>query len=1582
MALMDLNERLQKYSDELFFGKWKLDGATPDEALLGKGKFGRVYAVYCEEMDRTGHLARYSSAIKLIAIDEQNLSLSPNASREKRQARLKEELDISLREIEIMKKLEGESNIAYFQNSQIVPRTDTELQSWDVLICMEKLIPLHKHLRDENLYPGSYPFLMKVLYLWKEIAMALRVCEKNTILHMDVKPENVFYAPGPDHFKLSDFGISISATTFPSGKRYGTYAYMAPEMYHRQGGDSRMDIYSLAVMIYELFNGGRLPFQQGVGMEERKRACDVRLEERKQIPPLKGVPADVNETLLRCLDVDPRRRFAHCGDLADASTELYLKYKKMRALPTRRRNWVKPTLFGAIALIALGTGAILLSGGDSDAPGATPADAPEAAEAADETIATAAPVKLALIFDAPEGNVYEPGRPVPLSGRLSVLQGEVDFGALSLWADGRAWPMEIAPAEGDNHTFRVELSFEREGNFELPVDVRSGDDPQALASGVLGFVCKVSEPVEAPADEADARTEAKPTPTPVSDAPASTPTPEPAPVLDLNVELPVLWSEEGVRIRGTITTDRPVDASRLSLVAENVRWPLEVSEFDESGRCNFSAQGALPEEVESLLLAVELERPGASPVRSAPVGVPIEHPEPTPTPVPALSLTLEETQVTAGTGKLALHGRVKVEGELNADALAISINGSRAHAEWTSDAEGFAFVATLEMDLMGADEVQLRVSAPGSAGVQAVQQILPVVTPAPTDSPEPQPIELIPIEIFEAEAMDGAWLGVFGARTLQGRAQPDEALELLINGESVGSYAADAAGNFAVDVLSGSLSEGENEITLRYARPGVTSAPASLRMGLDTAAPEIDIPEKIDQGASELRVGIRDRDAACVAALLVDGKEAQRVQAQEGAAVFTGLDALSLNDASAIAVHVWDNVDNRSERSIRFERLLRPIDAQLGNEQGPAEWVGPASGAYIRGSAEPGTLLSIELGGQRADVQVDAAGAFAWAIAPEALAQGSGTASIRYESYGGAPLTNATGVELEVRCDAAPPEARLQPGELTLGERALSVACANEPGAWRAALRVNEQEVARAETSGAGELVLNIPETVALERGAKIELVLSDAVGNVRALSVPYVVVAPIQLQCAPGVWGQNTDSTLMISGESGAKLMLWVNDAPVNLVIDGAPVDLKALLSPGANQIRAAYSAENGYPERALAGTEAALSLEYAPASPEVSISTAVINRDTSELIVRTTNEPYGYRMELRADGQTVWSSGDVQGEEVRIEGIQDMALNDKQQIELYVEDGRNAPTVLQLRYENSGRAEAFVLGGGAALGEVNAGGEIALNAIALCNQVDMKDGYVTMHLVGSDGGSASCRFEREDMDASEIDRLSAEQNLQLSDYVDSAYRITRARIPQNCASGDYTLELQIETVNETYNFPVGALVVRAQEQTNRVSAPALFADAGYAIGLDAPLQGAFRAENVVLTGWVCRAPGKLAYFDHCEVFDAYGRAIGSIQFSPEVLSQYVRGALDTVGLDGIELETEDAGFVIRLNLSEMNVSSGEMYELRFHTSNETGESWPSVTAHVYIDAGAAEISEEALNQLVARWIPAAPTPAASAAP
>ena len=365
--MADLNERLIKYNEELFFGQWKLDGATPDQALLGKGSFGRVYSVYREETDSAGRQCRYSAAIKVIPIDEATYIKKPEDRAkpwEWRQGVLDRELKVVQREIEIMRKLEGESNIAYFQNSRIVKRTDTELDSWDVLICMEKLVVLRNHLRDAGLMPGSYPYLMRVLYIWKEIAAALCVCEKNSILHTDVKPDNVFYAPGPDHFKLSDFGTSITSHTFKEGIRYGTSEYMAPEMYHKQGGDSRIDMYSLAVMIYELLNGNRLPLQD----KDRESAWKARLIDLKPIPPLKGIPADVNGALLRCLDSDPKRRYARCSDMADVTMELYLKYNKMKSAPVSSKGgnkWLLPVAAGVLAIGALGIGiaAIMNAGG-------------------------------------------------------------------------------------------------------------------------------------------------------------------------------------------------------------------------------------------------------------------------------------------------------------------------------------------------------------------------------------------------------------------------------------------------------------------------------------------------------------------------------------------------------------------------------------------------------------------------------------------------------------------------------------------------------------------------------------------------------------------------------------------------------------------------------------------------------------------------------------------------------------------------------------------------------------------------------------------------------------------------------------------------------------------------------------------------------------------------------------------------------------------------------------------------------------------------------------------------------------------
>ena len=102
-------------------GKWHLDGATLEEAYLGRGSFGRVYKIYCEERDSRGGRERYYNALKFLAIDAAN-SQDPNDP--DLQKKLNRRLAKADHEIKIMKQLEGESNIAYFQSSQIIERKE------------------------------------------------------------------------------------------------------------------------------------------------------------------------------------------------------------------------------------------------------------------------------------------------------------------------------------------------------------------------------------------------------------------------------------------------------------------------------------------------------------------------------------------------------------------------------------------------------------------------------------------------------------------------------------------------------------------------------------------------------------------------------------------------------------------------------------------------------------------------------------------------------------------------------------------------------------------------------------------------------------------------------------------------------------------------------------------------------------------------------------------------------------------------------------------------------------------------------------------------------------------------------------------------------------------------------------------------------------------------------------------------------------------------------------------------------------------------------------------------------------------
>lgn len=144
------------------------------------------------------------------------------------------------------------------------------------------------------------------------VAAALERAHGEGVVHGGLKPRNVFLSPtgGSLTIKVLDFGAARLAGGVDKGVIVGNPFYMAPEQFGG-GADERTDVYSLGVIMYELFSG-TLPFNGPTHGQVMMR----HLAEPPQPPP--GVEPGLAQMILKALAKAPADRFQSAAALRDA----------------------------------------------------------------------------------------------------------------------------------------------------------------------------------------------------------------------------------------------------------------------------------------------------------------------------------------------------------------------------------------------------------------------------------------------------------------------------------------------------------------------------------------------------------------------------------------------------------------------------------------------------------------------------------------------------------------------------------------------------------------------------------------------------------------------------------------------------------------------------------------------------------------------------------------------------------------------------------------------------------------------------------------------------------------------------------------------------------------------------------------------------------------------------------------------------------------------------------------------------------------------------------------------------------------
>lgn len=213
-------------------------------------------------------------------------------------------------------------------------------------IVMEHLegLTLERHLIEKR------PNLEETVDLAMQVCEGLQEAHSQGIVHRDIKPANILIDK-KGRAKILDFGLAIikgADKVTKAGSTLGTVSYMSPEQTRGEELDSRSDIFSLGVVLYQMITG-QLPFR---GDHEPAVIYAIGFEEPEPLARFKsGVPPELQRIVSKSLAKDPALRYQHADELLADLKRCFKRELSPVDAKSRFDYWNRYVVTSAVAVL-------------------------------------------------------------------------------------------------------------------------------------------------------------------------------------------------------------------------------------------------------------------------------------------------------------------------------------------------------------------------------------------------------------------------------------------------------------------------------------------------------------------------------------------------------------------------------------------------------------------------------------------------------------------------------------------------------------------------------------------------------------------------------------------------------------------------------------------------------------------------------------------------------------------------------------------------------------------------------------------------------------------------------------------------------------------------------------------------------------------------------------------------------------------------------------------------------------------------------------------------------------------------------